>query len=242
MARTLCSPPTAGDSPSKTGSLIPRLAGNGADRTTHVRTTDRPDMDSGILPGGTPASARRPARRLRQARANAGGRAGRGRARDRGGSRTRRTSSGTDAGGRARVPAETERLTGGTMIRSPSSRSAADRSSARRTASSTAAVAMTGRSSQISVARNSAPPQTFTTGDGLRAAAHRSRRANAAVQHRWHAATSGTNGRLPASFSVLTSDRRLLPIDGTAPALSRDGAEIAWISRDRIHRTPGRNA
>ena len=25
----------------------------------------------------------------------------------------------------------------------------------------------------------------------------------------------------------------MLPIDGMAPALSRDGAEIAWISRDR---------
>ncbi len=52
MARTLCSPRTAADSRSKRDRQIVPVTGNGAERATHIRTTDRPDTDAGILPGG----------------------------------------------------------------------------------------------------------------------------------------------------------------------------------------------
>jgi hypothetical protein len=219
----------------ETGSSNILATENGAERATHIRTTDQPDTDAGILPGGnvsfcpdgrhvayvkterTPEIAQAEAALATAARAE---RAAHLQALTRAIARASQLRLSNVTGGNDDSIA-VESFRGGPVLCGADGifYSSGGEDEAR---------------SQISLARNGAPPQTFTTGDGLKTPLRTDLAGRTLVFSTiGTAASSGTDGRLPTSFSVLTSDRRVLPIDGRAPALSRDGAEVAWISRDR---------
>jgi len=86
-------------------------------------------------------------------------------------------------------------------------------------------------SSQIYVTQNGDQTRSLTTGDGLKTPL-RTDSAGRTLIFSTRGSGPGTNGRI-ATFGVVTADRHVLPIDGFAPALSRDGTEVAWIERDR---------
>jgi hypothetical protein len=85
-------------------------------------------------------------------------------------------------------------------------------------------------SSQIYLTQTGDQARSLTTGDGLKTPL-RTDLAGRTLIFTTRGA-GATNGRV-ATFGVVTADRRVLPIDGFAPALSRDGTEVAWIERDR---------
>ena len=225
----------------ETGSSNILATGNGAERATHIRTTDRPDTDTGILLGGnvsfcpdgrrvayvkterTPDVAQAEAALETAAGAD---RAVRLQALTRAIARASQLRLADVTGGND-DPIAGESFRGGPVLCGADGifYSSGGDDEAR---------------SQISLARNGAPSQTFTTGDGLKTPLRTDHAGRTLLFSTMGAgASSGTKGRVPTSFSVLTSDRRVLPIDGTAPALSRDGAEVAWISRDRNASEPG---
>jgi hypothetical protein len=87
---------------------------------------------------------------------------------------------------------------------------------------------------QIYLATTGAAPQGLTTGDGLKIPLRTDQSGKTLLFSAGRpAAAGGPVARQPTAFGVLTPERKVLSITGTAPALSRDGTEVAWIEHDQ---------
>ena len=85
---------------------------------------------------------------------------------------------------------------------------------------------------QIYLVKAGSAPQLVTSGPGIKSPL----RTDTAGKTLLFSVLGGTEttaaARPQSSFGVLTADGRTSSIDGVAPALSRDGSEVAWIERD----------